>query len=61
MHDAVIVSAVRTPVGKAPAGALRTVRPDDMADHLFDGHASEVGDAVEDLFEDFATKNKGSQ
>jgi acetyl-CoA acyltransferase len=31
MHDAVIVSAVRTPVGKAPAGALRTVRPDDMA------------------------------
>ena len=31
MHDAVIVSAVRTPVGKAPAGALRTVRPDDLA------------------------------
>ncbi len=28
----------------------------DMADHLFDGHASEVGDAVEDLFGDFATK-----
>jgi acetyl-CoA acyltransferase len=31
MHDAVIVSAVRTPVGKAPNGSLRTVRPDDMA------------------------------
>jgi acetyl-CoA acyltransferase len=31
MHDAVIVSAVRTAVGKAPAGSLRTVRPDDMA------------------------------
>jgi acetyl-CoA acyltransferase len=31
MHDAVIVSAVRTAVGKAPAGTLRTVRPDDMA------------------------------
>ena len=31
MHDAVIVSAVRTPVGKAPNGALKTVRPDDMA------------------------------
>src|SRR5512142_2910343 len=31
MHDAVIVSAVRTPVGKAPAGSLRTTRPDDMA------------------------------
>ncbi len=31
MIDAVIVSAVRTPVGKAPAGALRTARPDDLA------------------------------
>jgi acetyl-CoA acyltransferase len=31
MHDAVIVSATRTPVGKAPNGALRTVRPDEMA------------------------------
>jgi acetyl-CoA acyltransferase len=30
MQDAVIVSAVRTAVGKAPRGALRTVRPDDM-------------------------------
>jgi acetyl-CoA acyltransferase len=30
MQDAVIVSAVRTPVGKAPNGALRTVRPDDL-------------------------------
>jgi len=30
MHDAVIVSAVRTPVGKAPNGALKTVRPDEM-------------------------------
>ncbi len=30
MNDAVIVSAVRTPVGKAPNGALRTTRPDDM-------------------------------
>ncbi len=31
MQDAVIVLAVRTAVGKAPHGALRTVRPDDMA------------------------------
>src|SRR5438034_5349033 len=29
--DAVIVSAVRTAVGKAPNGALRYTRPDDMA------------------------------
>jgi acetyl-CoA acyltransferase len=31
MHDAVIVSAVRTAVGKAPAGMLRATRPDEMA------------------------------
>jgi acetyl-CoA acyltransferase len=31
MQDAVIVSAARTPVGKAPNGTLRTVRPDEMA------------------------------
>lgn len=31
MHDAVIVSAVRTPVGKAPKGMLRFTRPDDLA------------------------------
>jgi acetyl-CoA acyltransferase len=31
MADAVIVAAVRTAVGKAPAGTLRFMRPDDMA------------------------------
>ena len=31
MPDAVIVSAVRTPVGKAPSGSLRASRPDDLA------------------------------
>ena len=31
MQDAVIVSAARTAVGKAPNGALKTVRPDEMA------------------------------
>ena len=31
MRDAVITSAVRTPVGKAPKGTLRTTRPDEMA------------------------------
>ena len=30
MHDAVIVSAVRTAVGKAPAGTLRGTRPDEL-------------------------------
>lgn len=31
MREAVIVSAARTAVGKAPRGTLRTMRPDDMA------------------------------
>ena len=31
MRNAVIVSAARTAVGKAPKGSLRTTRPDDMA------------------------------
>lgn len=31
MKDAVIVSAVRTAIGKAPAGTLRATRSDDMA------------------------------
>jgi acetyl-CoA acyltransferase len=31
MGDALIVSAARTPVGKAPAGALRNTRPDELA------------------------------
>jgi acetyl-CoA acyltransferase len=30
-RDAVIVSAVRTPIGKAPNGTLRATRPDDLA------------------------------
>jgi acetyl-CoA acyltransferase len=31
MAEALIVSAVRTPVGKAPAGSLRDTRPDELA------------------------------
>ena len=31
MTEAVVVSAARTPVGKAPNGALRTTRPDELA------------------------------
>ena len=31
MREAFIVGAARTPVGKAPNGKLRTVRPDDLA------------------------------
>jgi acetyl-CoA acyltransferase len=39
MHDAVIVSATRTAVGKAPTGTLRVVRPDEMA-------ATVIGEAL---------------
>ena len=31
MHDAVIVTSIRTAIGKAKRGALRDVRPDEMA------------------------------
>lgn len=31
MKEVFIVAAARTPVGKAPAGKIRTVRPDDLA------------------------------
>ena len=36
MKQAVIVSAARTAVGKAPNGALRNTRPDDMAAAVID-------------------------
>lgn len=39
MREAVIVAGVRTAVGKAPRGTLRTARPDDMA-------ASVIGDLL---------------
>src|SRR6266404_518634 len=31
MHDAVIIDCLRTAIGKAPKGTLRTTRPDDLA------------------------------
>jgi acetyl-CoA acyltransferase len=42
MRDAVIVSAVRTAVGKAPKGALRTTRPDDLAAVAIRGALAQV-------------------
>ena len=39
MQDAVVVSATRTAVGKAPNGSLKTVRPDEMA-------AAVIGEAL---------------
>ncbi|MBS1821149.1 MAG: acetyl-CoA C-acyltransferase [Acidobacteria bacterium] len=40
MREVIIASAVRTPVGKAPRGTLRTTRPDDLA-------ATAIGGALE--------------
>ena len=34
IEDAYIVAATRTPVGKAPRGMFRNVRPDDMLSHV---------------------------
>ena len=34
IQDAYIVSAIRTPVGKAPRGMFKAVRPDDMLAHV---------------------------
>ena len=37
LQDAYIVSAVRTPVGKAPRGVFRNTRPDDLLAHVLRG------------------------
>jgi acetyl-CoA acyltransferase len=54
MQEAVFVSAVRTPVGRAPKGALSTTRPDDLAatallgalDRVPDLDRSEIDDVI---------------
>ena len=42
IQDAYIVAAVRTPVGKAPRGMFRNVRPDDMLAHVLKGALAQV-------------------
>jgi acetyl-CoA acyltransferase len=42
MSEAVLVSAVRTPVGRAPKGALSTTRPDDLAATALSGALDKV-------------------
>ncbi len=54
IQDAYIVSAVRTPVGKAPRGAFRNTRPDDLLAHVLRAalakapgvDANRIGDVV---------------
>ena len=42
LQDAYIVAAVRTPVGKAPRGMFRAVRPDDLLAHVLKGAIAKV-------------------
>lgn len=54
IQDAYVVAAVRTPVGKAPRGAFRTTRPDDLLAHVIRGalnqcpqiEPSRIGDVI---------------
>ncbi|WP_261663348.1 thiolase family protein [Deinococcus sp. Marseille-Q6407] len=53
MKDAVIVSAVRTPVGRGVKGTLRNTRPDDLAALVLKEAVSRAGveaDIVEDVY-----------
>jgi acetyl-CoA acyltransferase len=53
MHHPVIVDCLRTPVGKAPRGALRNTRPDDLAatviTALLDKHSAIPKDEIDDV------------
>src|SRR5258705_13117840 len=42
IQDAYIVAAIRTPVGKAPRGMFRNVRPDDLLAHVLKGVMAKV-------------------
>jgi len=52
MKEAFIVAAARTPVGKAPSGKLRTVRPDDLAAIAIKGALARVPQLPADQIED---------
>jgi acetyl-CoA acyltransferase len=53
MHDAVIIDCLRTAIGKAPKGTLRTTRPDDLAaaviGRLLEKYPAVVPDEVDDV------------
>jgi acetyl-CoA acyltransferase len=52
MKEAVIVAGVRTAVGKAPRGALRTTRPDDMAAAVIEDLLLRVPDLPPETIDD---------
>ncbi len=53
MHDAVIIDCLRTAIGKAPKGALRATRPDDLAAavirRLLEKYPAVVPDEIDDV------------
>ncbi len=52
LQDAYIVSAVRTPIGKAPRGVFRYTRPDDLLVHALQGALAQVPTLDPTLIED---------
>lgn len=52
MRNAYIVSSVRTPVGKAPRGSLRQVRPEDLGATAVLGAIAQVEGLVSNDIED---------
>ena len=52
MSEAVLVAAVRTPVGRAPKGALSTTRPDDLAATAITGALDRVPALDKSLIDD---------
>src|SRR3989475_1525698 len=53
MREAFVVAAARTPVGKAPNGKIRTVRPDDLAALAIKGALARVPQLSSDQIDDF--------
>ena len=52
LQDAYIVSAVRTPIGKAPRGVFRYTRPDDLLVHALQAALAQVPTLDPKLIED---------
>ena len=52
LQDAYIVSAVRTPIGKAPRGVFRYTRPDDLLVHALQAALAQVPTLDPTLIED---------
>lgn len=52
LQDAYIVAAVRTPVGKAPRGMFKNVRPDDLLAHVIKESLKKVPDIDPNTIDD---------